>query len=147
MSLPPSLGRRNDEEPPDPIDVHVGKRIRLRRLMCGLTLEQVGARLDLTYQQVYKYETAQNRVSASRLYELAIVFEVAPSYFFEGLSGSARSEHSLCVEPMEEDEGQASDAEVRQLLRLFSRIPHDGLRKSLLAAVRSIADAQDEGTQ
>lgn len=70
---------------PDPIDVHVGARLRARRKLIGSSQEALADALGLTFQQVQKYERGFNRISASKLYRAAAVLEVAPAYFFEGL--------------------------------------------------------------
>ena len=69
-----------------PVDIHVGKKIRQARLVRGLTQSGVAKQLGLSFQQLQKYETGYNRVSASKLYELSQLLDVAPSYFFEGLA-------------------------------------------------------------
>lgn len=69
------------------VDRHVGNSIRTRRRMLGISQEELGSRLGLTFQQVQKYEKGINRVSASKLHAIAEVLEVPISYFFEGLSG------------------------------------------------------------
>lgn len=68
-----------------PIDSHVGKRIRQQRWQLGLTQHQLADSVGVKFQQIQKYETGANRVSASRLWEIAHVLEVSPSYFFEGI--------------------------------------------------------------
>ena len=73
---------------PDPIDRHVGGQLRLRRAQIGLTQVELGGKLGLSFQAVQKYETGENRISASRLYQLARILEVSPAYFFEGLDES-----------------------------------------------------------
>jgi transcriptional regulator with XRE-family HTH domain len=70
---------------PDPIDCHVGGQVRLRRAQIGMTQVELGSKLGLSFQAVQKYETGENRISASRLYQLARILEVSPAYFFEGL--------------------------------------------------------------
>jgi transcriptional regulator with XRE-family HTH domain len=70
---------------PDPIDVHVGARLRARRKLIGMSQEAVADALGLTFQQVQKYERGLNRLSASKLYRAAAALKVAPAYFFEGL--------------------------------------------------------------
>lgn len=69
----------------DPVDAHIGSRLRSAREMRRMTLGQVGRSLGLTYQQIRKYESGENRLSASRLYNLALLLKVEPSYFFVGL--------------------------------------------------------------
>src|ERR1700704_2742273 len=70
---------------PDPVDVDVGGRVRTRRLLLGMNQEELAKRLGLTFQQVQKYESGANRVSASRLWEIAEVLGVTPENFFSGL--------------------------------------------------------------
>ena len=78
-------GRRRKSEAPHPIDVHVGSRVRLRRLMLGKSQEQLGTELGLTFQQVQKYERGANRVGASRLWHLCQVLDVPPEFFFDDM--------------------------------------------------------------
>src|ERR1700752_4583024 len=84
------------------IDDHVGSRIRERRIMLGLTQQQLAELTGVTYQQAHKYERGINRVSAGRLYEIARVMSVPVGYFFEGLEGDAsrpqRSRERMCLE-------------------------------------------------
>jgi transcriptional regulator with XRE-family HTH domain len=70
---------------PDPVDQHVGGQLRLRRAQAGLTQTELGAKLGLSFQAVQKYESGENRISASRLYQLGRILDVPLSYFFEGL--------------------------------------------------------------
>ncbi len=76
---------------PDPIDKHVGGQLRLRRAQVGMTQSELGGKLGLSFQAVQKYETGENRISASRLFQLACLLDVPPSYFFEGLNGAGRA--------------------------------------------------------
>ncbi|GGD10579.1 hypothetical protein GCM10011335_11830 [Aureimonas glaciei] len=70
---------------PDVVDVHVGRRVRQVRLLKNLTQEELGQKIGVSYQQVQKYETGANRISASRLYRIAVEFEVEPGWFFDGI--------------------------------------------------------------
>ncbi len=105
----------------DPVDVHVGGRLRLLRTARRLSLEELGRRIGVTYQQIQKYETGANRISASTLYRIATVFEVSPTYFFEGLGENGKEkvdilsdretlQYSIAI-------GRIQDADVRQRLR------------------------------
>ena len=76
-------GRRGKGDKPNPIDVHVGARVRLRRTLLGMSQEKLGHAIGLTFQQVQKYERGANRVGASRLYHLSRVLDVPVSYFFD----------------------------------------------------------------
>lgn len=73
---------------PHPIDVHVGRRLRARRRLLGLTQDALASAVDIKFQQIQKYESGSNRVSASRLWALAKALDVPVSYFFEGMNGS-----------------------------------------------------------
>ena len=91
-------GSPRQERRPNPIDVHVGARLRLRRTLLGMSQEKLGQAIGLTFQQVQKYERGANRIGASRLYDLSRVLDVPVSFFFEemapGLAGSpAKGEH------------------------------------------------------
>jgi len=74
---------------PDPIDVHVGKLLRAYRLATGISQDELGAALGISFQQIQKYERAMNRLSASKLVEAARAMNIPPSAFFEGLEGDA----------------------------------------------------------
>lgn len=76
---------------PDLIDVHVGKLLRAHRLAAGITQDELGAALGISFQQIQKYERAMNRISASKLVEAARAMNIAPSALFEGLEGKARA--------------------------------------------------------
>lgn len=81
----PEPDPRTAGEGPDPIDVHVGQRLRARRVMLGLSQEKLAEALGLTFQQIQKYERGSNRISASRLYHLSRVVDAPVSFFFEDL--------------------------------------------------------------
>src|ERR1700759_5103941 len=83
-----SSGRMASKGYPNPIDVHVGSRVRLRRTLLGLSQERLAGALGLTFQQVQKYERAANRVSASKLFEIARALSTSVSYFYEGLNAA-----------------------------------------------------------
>jgi transcriptional regulator with XRE-family HTH domain len=73
----------------DEVDAHVGRRLRQRRIALGISQEQLGAELGLTFQQIQKYEKGQNRISAGRLYKLAAILSVSVEHFFEGLNADS----------------------------------------------------------
>ena len=109
---------------PDPVDVHVGKRVRKRRLDLGMSQLGLGDSVGLTQQQVMKYERGINRISASKLWAIAHLFEVPIEWFFEGLKGAGKGE----VDVMAQDEA-------RQLARYYAACPSH-VRKSLGALIR-----------
>jgi transcriptional regulator with XRE-family HTH domain len=118
------------------IDQHVGERIRARRTELGLTQEQLAEALDVSYQQVQKYETGANRISAGRIFELARKLRVDVSYFFEGLPLDAPPEQV----PLEHGGRQRSAIE---LVRKFAQIEDPQVRSAIAALVKSIVDRQD----
>ena len=121
---------------PNPIDVHVGARVRLRRLNLGMSQEKLGERLGLTFQQVQKYEKGSNRIGASRLYAISQVLETQISFFFEGLERAADDasgeDHSLS--------DFLATPEAVELNRSFARIQNTATRKRLTDLVKSVAD-------
>lgn len=126
---------------PSGIDRVVGKKIRLRRRELKLTQEKLGELLDLTFQQVQKYEKGVNRVSAGRLFEIAGVLEVPVSYFFEGAEELAGLELPELAEEPEDGVLQVLSDEVLELISAFQKIEDASLRGSLLATVRAAATA------
>src|SRR3546814_3329079 len=83
----PSAGRTGS---PDPVDVHVGGRVRLRRTLLGMSQEKLGSALGLTFQQIQKYERGTNRIGSSRLHQLSRVLDVPVSFFFDDMPGAGR---------------------------------------------------------
>jgi transcriptional regulator with XRE-family HTH domain len=113
------------------IDAHVGERIRLRRTELGLTQEQLAAALDVSYQQVQKYETGANRASAGRIFEIARALGVDVGYFFDGLSDDGSGL------PLEHGGRQRSAIE---LVRKFGQIDDPELRAAIAGLVKTIVD-------
>ena len=90
-------GRRK-QNAPHPVDVHVGARVRERRMSLGMSQPKLAAVLGIAYQQLYKYEQAKNRISASRLYELSKVLGVPITFFFESIGGpDAKAQEPKCA--------------------------------------------------
>jgi transcriptional regulator with XRE-family HTH domain len=118
------------------IDQHVGERIRARRTELGLTQEQLADALNVSYQQVQKYETGANRISAGRIFELARKLRVDVGYFFEGLPLVAAAE----TIPLEHGGRQRSAIE---LVRKFAQIEDPQVRSSIAALVKAIVDRRD----
>ena len=119
-----------------PVDIHVGKRVRHRRWMIGTTQQQLAEKVGIKFQQIQKYETGMNRVSASRLWDIAHALGVDVSFFFEGLESNAPvSEGNMPNDIL-------SDKEALELLRSYYAIPEaQGRRLFDLARVLSDAAA------
>ena len=75
-------------KPPNPVDRHVGSRVRMRRIMLGMSQEKLGEGLGLTFQQIQKYEKGTNRIGASRIHQISEILQVPVSFLFEGSPGS-----------------------------------------------------------
>jgi transcriptional regulator with XRE-family HTH domain len=142
MSAPSDQDRH-----PNPIDLHVGARIRMRRKILGVSQERLADDLGLTFQQVQKYERGANRVSASKLYEIARSLQSSVSYFFEGLAdptdadgmnetGSEQFVHDFLMTP-----------EGLELASLFPKISRGKVRRRILDLVRSMADEDAPDTE
>ena len=119
------------------VDVHVGKRIRHRRWTLGTTQQQLADKVGIKFQQIQKYETGANRVSASRLWDIAGALGVPVSFFFEGMDSQVQSD--LAVGPDMPDD-ILSDREALELLRSYSAIP-EAQRRRLFDLARVLSDA------
>jgi len=120
---------------PDPVDVHVGGRIRMRRLLLGMNQETLADALGLTFQQVQKYEGGANRVSASRLSAMAKILDVPISYFFSDLQVEG-----VAVDPADrERREQLQRPETIELIRLYYAIPDQRIRHQFLDMVKAMA--------
>lgn len=132
-----------DSKLPSGIDRVVGQRIRWRRRELKLTQERLGELLELTFQQVQKYEKGVNRVSAGRLYEIAGVLGVPINYFFEGAEEFLEAEQAEFAEDEDEPHAPVMTPETLELISAFQKIEDLSLRKSLLNTVRAAASAFD----
>ena len=117
------------------IDQQVGERIRMRRAELGLTQEQLAQALKVSYQQVQKYETGANRISAGRIYEIARKLGVEIGYFFEGVGSDQPGEQV----PLEHGGRQRSAIE---LVRKFAQIQDPNVRSAIAGLVKAIVDRQ-----
>ncbi len=133
------------ERAPNPVDLHVGARIRMRRKLLGVSQERLAEQLGLTFQQVQKYERGANRVSASKLYEIARALQTSVAYFFEGLAetdggatsggaldGSSEFMHELVMTP-----------EGLELAALFPKLKRGRVRRRVLDLVKALAEDED----
>ena len=134
---------------PRPVDVHVGSRVRLRRTMLGMSQEKLGAAINLTFQQVQKYERGTNRIGASRLYELSRVLDVPVSFFFDDMPSEVAGERSNRPTGMAEAQGAAYEAdtlakrETLELVRAYYRIKNEKVRKRIFELAKALAKASD----
>lgn len=122
---------------PDPVDVHVGSRIRIRRLLIGMNQETLASALGLTFQQVQKYEGGANRVSASRLSQIAEVLGVPISYFFSDIEADGGSPDQGELEVRE----RMQRPDVIELIRSYYAIGNAGIRQQFLDMVKAVAQS------
>jgi transcriptional regulator with XRE-family HTH domain len=124
---------------PNPVDKYVGSRVRMRRIMLGMSQEKLGEALGLTFQQVQKYEKGTNRVGASRIQQIAEILQVPVSFLFEGgPSGTANAEGGEGPSPSYVSDFLAT-SEGLALTRAFTRISDAKLRRSIVELVEQIA--------
>ena len=113
---------------PDHVDIHVGKRVRERRVSLGMSQANLGEYLGLTFQQIQKYERGVNRISASRLWVLSHLFKVPVEWFFEGLEETSQKQNDVMTRQ-----------ETRQLARYYEACP-PSIRNRLRALIRATAN-------
>lgn len=137
--------KATNKKQPNPIDAHVGTRIRLRRNMAGMSQEKLGEQLGITFQQIQKYEKGTNRVGASRLQAIASILNVPVAFFFEdapnedGTPGNGLSEENgtgFAVEFLNTTEGM-------NLNRSFVKISDPKIRRRVLDLIKTLADSED----
>jgi transcriptional regulator with XRE-family HTH domain len=147
---------------PNPIDVHVGKRLRLRRTLLGMSQERLGELLGLTFQQVQKYERGVNRIGSSRLFELGQILDVPVSFFFDDMpragtdpgraavgfgsagtraaAGFSLAEESAAFEHDLDDGLSLDKRETLELIRAYYRIADPAVRKRLFELTKALGN-------
>lgn len=139
---------------PNPVDVHVGGRLRLRRTLLGMSQEKLGEAIGLTFQQVQKYERGTNRVGSSRLFDISRVLDVPVGYFFEEMSEDVAKRSPAKRQGGWSDRDQAKfeherdpmvKRETLELVRAYYKIENEGLRKSLFEMTKALAAASVKG--
>ena len=134
-----------NKKKPNPIDIHVGSRVRLRRNMLGMSQEKLGESLGITFQQIQKYEKGTNRVGASRLQAIATILAVPVSFFFDDAPGQDHAK----LRGMAEDSSTSyvvdflNSAEGLQLNRAFVKIGDAKIRRKIIDLVKTLADGGD----
>ncbi len=133
---------------PNPIDVHVGARVRLRRTLLGMSQEAMGKAIGLTFQQVQKYERGANRISASRLYDLSRVLEVPISFFFDDMPDEVAAQSPRLISGWTEQASPASfeadpmtKRETLELVRSYFRITDPSVRKRVAELAKALGAA------
>jgi len=121
---------------PNSIDIHVGSRLRMRRMMLGMSQEKLGEAFGLTFQQVQKYEKGTNRISASRLQQAAQMLDVSVPFFFEGAPGGHKLEGDA-PSPAYVNEFVSSEDGLR-LIKAFTRITRPAVRHRIVNLIQEI---------
>ena len=128
---------------PNPVDVHVGTRMRMRRMMLAVSQEKLGEALGVSFQQIQKYEKGSNRIGAGRLQDIATHLQVPISYFYEDMPGTtpatgfAEAETSYVSELLTSSDGV-------ELTRAFLKVKDPAVRRRIVDLVKSIAGSSDD---
>lgn len=125
---------------PDPIDVHVGQRVRLRRMIVGLTQTELGSALNITFQQVQKYEQGANRIGSSRLFRISQILGVPVAFFFEEMPKEISKDLEQIIDQAETEinEVKMTSKETLNLIKNYYSISDDTLRRNVFNLVRSM---------
>lgn len=144
---------KSEETGPDPVDVHVGRRLRLRRTLLNLSQEQLANAVGVTFQQIQKYERGSNRISASRLYDISKVLGVPVAFFFEDIGEEVLSSRKLQMTPEMEsvlaepvtpsyEQDPLQKNETLELIRAYWRLPTETIRRNALSLLRSLTSRE-----
>lgn len=127
---------------PHHVDVYVGRKLKERRSMLGISQQKLGQSLGITFQQVQKYEKGKNRISSSMLFEAADALNAPIDYFFDGLS-SPKSKTKAAKNALHEEksgfEGPSLNKETIKLIRYYHSIKEESVRKKVLSLIKSLA--------
>ena len=140
------LAHRRGKGKPSPVDVHVGRRVWLRRMLLGMNQTALADALGLSYQQVQKYESGANRIGASRLYDLSQIFDVPVAFFFEEMSAevaasSPAQRRRKAKAPPGYELGPMAERETLELVRAYYKISDPQVRKRLYEMTKALGAA------
>lgn len=130
---------------PNPMDIHVGSRVRLRRMVIGMSQEKLGEKMGLTFQQIQKYEKGTNRIGASRLHQLSMIMDVPVGFFFEDAPAHA-NRHVMAATGFAESKTEAflldflNSRDGLELNRAFVKITDPKVRKRVVELVRALSE-------
>lgn len=149
-ALKPRYYGKGSSNSPDPIDVHVGSRVKLRRGLMNMSQSSLAEMLGITFQQVQKYERGANRVSASRLFHLSQILDVSISFFFEGYNVKNPGHAYGFAESKQEDfswlEGEDGDLmerkETLELVRTYYQVQDEAVRKNFIKMLKALVASQ-----
>lgn len=128
---------------PEPVDVHVGSRVRLRRTLLGMSQDKLGKALGLTFQQVQKYERGANRIGSSRLFKLSQILDVPVSFFFDDMPAEITGKATGMADGNKQafEVGQLSRRETLELVRAYYKITDPSVRKKLFEMVKALGNS------
>lgn len=151
MAKPQKAGGRASEETgkrngPHPVDIHVGSRVKLRRMILGLSQESLGRSLGLTFQQIQKYEKGVNRIGASRMFELSRLLDVPVQFFYDEFGDAPGSAAGFAEDAHGEEPVMdlVNSPEGVQLCRYYASIKDPTVKRRVLELVRSISETEGE---
>jgi transcriptional regulator with XRE-family HTH domain len=128
------------------IDQHVAQRLKYRRIVLGLTRQELGEAVNVSVQQIHKYETATNRISSSKLFHLSTFLKVPINYFFEMLessgivSSSTLAEESLAYD----EENNVTEREVLKLMQVYKKIKPQAIRRKIIELIDAVGEGEAE---
>jgi transcriptional regulator with XRE-family HTH domain len=133
-----------------PVDIHVGRRLRSRRTILGMSQEAIGESVGVTFQQIQKYERGLNRIGSSRLYEFSCILGVGVSYFFEDYHNPSEDEGATGESSLREGEKKfeyesLNNKEILNLVRSYYGIPDPSVRKKVLSLIKSLSSEDASG--
>ncbi len=136
---------------PNPVDVHVGARVRLRRTLLGMSQEKLGDAIGLTFQQVQKYERGANRIGSSRVFDLSRVLDVPIAFFFDEMPGdvaasSPAQTRGMAEEPVTYELDPMAKRETLELVRAYYKITDPHIRKRLFELTKALGAAAGAAT-
>jgi len=143
------IARRRVPGVADPVDVHVGSRVRLRRTLLGLSQEKLGEAVGLTFQQIQKYERGANRIGASRMYDLSHVLDVPVSFFFDDMPEEIKRRDDTPADRLgditheEVEKDPLTRRETLELVRAYYKVDNAPVRKRIFGLVKSLAKMSD----
>jgi transcriptional regulator with XRE-family HTH domain len=123
----------------DAVDKHVGKKIKNRRIMLGMSQQELGEAVNVSIQQIQKYEKATNRVSSGKLYNFASYLNVPILYFFEGYESNDAKDPVKDSESAYDEEDKVPERELLNLIKAFNEIEEPSVRKKIIELTRSIS--------
>ncbi|MDG1005127.1 MAG: helix-turn-helix transcriptional regulator [Emcibacteraceae bacterium] len=129
---------------PNPIDIHVGSRLRLRRALIGMSQEKLGNALEITFQQVQKYERGTNRISSSRLFQISRILDVSVSFFFDDMDTEVIKQTEGMVEINKQvlQVDKLSRRETLEFVRAYYKITDPMVRKKIFEMVKAIGNSE-----